>query len=595
MQASEQEGTSNQSNKKQRPAKRLITKDPISPAEVLQADTHDAAAAAESVGEPTEIEPKQWGPLSEGEVIKDSVASTGQSVDDRLQQQQTADNTDQHEDNEAVSPAEVLQADTHDAAAAAESVGEPTEIEPKQWGPLSEGEVIKDSVASTGQSVDDRLQQQQTADNTDQHEDNEAISPAEVLQADTHDAAAAAESVVEPTEIEPKQWGPLSEGEVIKDSVASTGQSVDDRLQQQQTADNTDQHEDNEAVSPAEVLQADTHDAAAAAESVVEPTEIEPKQWGPLSEGEVIKDSVASTGQSVGDGLQQQQTADNTDQHEDNEAVSPAEVLQADTHDAAAAAESVVEPTEIEPKQWGPLSEGEVIKDSVASTGQSVDDRLQQQQTADNTDQHEDNEAVSPAEVLQADTHDAAAAAESVVEPTEIEPKQWGPLSEGEVIKDSVASTGQSVDDRLQQQQTADNTGSLGNRCLTGVTWATRKRAVISKSLLSAAALRYYFISERTITNRVWTPHIRANIFDVENVVSDQKEEEDQLPQNLHLRLGESRTARTQGTFTATRSTRCATWRMGAVEKSRRRTHGKEPVSRHISLHQHSGQTRGHW
>ena len=45
MQASEQEGTSNQSNKKQRPAKRLITKDPISPAEVLQADTHDAAAA----------------------------------------------------------------------------------------------------------------------------------------------------------------------------------------------------------------------------------------------------------------------------------------------------------------------------------------------------------------------------------------------------------------------------------------------------------------------------------------------------------------------------------------------------------------------
>ena len=75
--------------------------------------------------------------------------------------------------------------------------------------------------------------------------------------------------------------------------------------------------------------------------------------------------------------------------------------------------------------------------------------------------------------------------------------------------------------------------GSLGNRCLTGVTWATRKRAVISKSLLSAAALRYYFISERTITNRVWTPHIRANIFDVENVVSDQKEEEDQLPQNL--------------------------------------------------------------
>ena len=120
IQASEQEGTSNQSNKKQRPAKRLITKDPISPAEVLQADTHDAAAAAESVGEPTEIEPKQWGPLSEGEVIKDSVASTGQSVDDRLQQQQTADNTDQHEDNEAVSPAEVLQADTHDAAAAAE-------------------------------------------------------------------------------------------------------------------------------------------------------------------------------------------------------------------------------------------------------------------------------------------------------------------------------------------------------------------------------------------------------------------------------------------------------------------------------------------
>ena len=79
--------------------------------------------------------------------------------------------------------------------------------------------------------------------------------------------------------------------------------------------------------------------------------------------------------------------------------------------------------------------------------------------------------------------------------------------------------------------------GSLGNRCLTGVAWATRKRAVISKSLLFAAALRYYFISERTITNRGWTPHIRANIFDVENVVSDQKEEEDQLPQNLHLHL----------------------------------------------------------
>ena len=59
MQASEQEGTSNQSNRKQRPTKRLITKDPISPSEVLQADTHDAAAAAESVGEPTKIEPKQ--------------------------------------------------------------------------------------------------------------------------------------------------------------------------------------------------------------------------------------------------------------------------------------------------------------------------------------------------------------------------------------------------------------------------------------------------------------------------------------------------------------------------------------------------------
>ena len=149
--------------------------------------------------------------------------------------------------------------------------------------------------------------------------------------------------------------------------------------------------------------------------------------------------------------------------------------------------------------------------------------------------------------------------------------------------------------ERTRERVTAMAYGSLGNRCLTGVTWATRKRAVISKSLLFAAALRYYFISERTITNRVWTPHIRANIFDVENVVSDQKEEEDQLPQNLHLRLGESRTASTQGTFTATRSTRCATWRMGAVEKSGRRTHGKEPVSRHISLHQHSGQTRGHW
>ena len=72
--------------------------------------------------------------------------------------------------------------------------------------------------------------------------------------------------------------------------------------------------------------------------------------------------------------------------------------------------------------------------------------------------------------------------------------------------------------------------------------WATRKRAVISKSLLSAAALRYYFISERTITNRVRTPHIRANIFDVENVVSDQEEEEDQLPQNLHLHLNETAT-----------------------------------------------------
>ena len=139
IQASEQEETSNQSNKKQRPNKRLITKDPISPAEVLQADTHDAAAAAESVREPTKIEPKQWGPLSEGEVIKDSVASTGQTVDDRLQQQQTADNTDQHEDNEAISPAEVLQADTHDAAAAAESEGT-NKIEPNSGGYQKRGD-----------------------------------------------------------------------------------------------------------------------------------------------------------------------------------------------------------------------------------------------------------------------------------------------------------------------------------------------------------------------------------------------------------------------------------------------------------------------
>ena len=58
--------------------------------------------------------------------------------------------------------------------------------------------------------------------------------------------------------------------------------------------------------------------------------------------------------------------------------------------------------------------------------------------------------------------------------------------------------------------------GALVNRCLTGVTCATQTLAVISKTLLSVAALRYYFISERTITNRVWTPHICANVFDVE-------------------------------------------------------------------------------
>ena len=48
--------------------------------------------------------------------------------------------------------------------------------------------------------------------------------------------------------------------------------------------------------------------------------------------------------------------------------------------------------------------------------------------------------------------------------------------------------------------------------------------------------------------------------FDVENVVSVQSEEEEQTPQDIHLRQGERRTASTQGTLSATRSTRCATW-----------------------------------
>jgi hypothetical protein len=108
-------------------------KDPTSPEEILQADTHSAAAAAESVMESTEIEPEQGRPLSGGEAIKDTTASAAQATDDKLQQQQLAESKDQHEDEEA-------------------------------------------TTTPAGTSADVKLLQQQGADNKDQHEDDEVMS-----------------------------------------------------------------------------------------------------------------------------------------------------------------------------------------------------------------------------------------------------------------------------------------------------------------------------------------------------------------------------------------------------------------------------------